>query len=245
MPNGSGLFSNSGPYKPHLVRNRSGGVPGEVGKLREDIATIMDPLAAITVDEFTNAPAASVNAIKLAIASAITAQVYHLANFGGALHGGPFTPPRPVSVTCSNHGATWVGSITVTGLDIDGRVMTEAIALTNNATTTGAKMFAVVTQVNVPAQADALGTFSIGIGALLGLTKTPKLRTAAAVLVQELMDGAAINPITGTISAAATNLPHGAYTAATPPNGAHDYAIYYEYLPSLSRQRFLARPWEF
>jgi len=233
MSNGSRLFSNMVPNKPHLGgQNRPDGLKGEVGKLRADVAATLAGLVANTVDEFTNPAAASVNSVKLAVASSTSAVKYRKASdFDGAL-GPTLSPPRPVSVTCSNSAPTWVGSITVKGLDVDGKALTETIALTNNATTTGLKCFAKVLEIDVPAQADLLGTFSIGHDAIIGLSKSPVTR--AGLLMQatvEVMDGALIAPVTGVLSTPAAHLPHGAYTPAAAPNGAHDYAIYYEYSP--------------
>jgi len=44
--------------------------------------------------------------------------------------------------------------------------------------------------------------------------------------IREVYDGSVVT--NGTFSTAATDPPHGTYTANTAPNGTHDYALFYE-----------------
>ena len=59
---------------------------------------------------------------------------------------------------------------TVTGIDADGDPMSEDFAIPNGggATVTGAKLFAKVTSIAIPAQSGPGGTFTAGFGALVG-----------------------------------------------------------------------------
>ena len=229
--NGSGLFSDKLPYKPHLSKNRPDGVAGEVGKLRADVTAALSVSAAITVDEFTNPIAATVDSVKLAVSSSESAQSYGVADFDGST-AGVFDPPRPVSVTCSDSAATWTGSVTVTGTDINGVTRTNTIALTNNATTTGTVCFAKVTNIAVPAQNDTDGELSFGNGVKIGFSKPIRSRAGAFAALSEITGGALLTLPTATFTGPSSNAPCGAYEPASAPNGTRDYALYYEYDPT-------------
>jgi hypothetical protein len=53
-----------------------------------------------------------------------------------------------------------------------------------------------------------------------------KSRAGLRAPIRQIAIGAVVT--TGTFSAPATNLPHGAYAPAAAPNGTNDYAITYE-----------------
>lgn len=224
MANGSGLFGNANPAIPHLVKG-PGGLKGEVFDLRGEIKEAFEPLAALTVDEFTNPVAASATAIKTAFATAITAQVFTGAALNGAVGATTMTPPRNITVTAAANAGGYLGNATITGT-FRGVAQTETIAITDSTTVAGVKMFDKVTSISIPIQPDALGSISVGTGVLLGLAKTPKARAGLATVIKEVVDAVVVT--TGTLSA--TN---SSYTPAAAPNGAHDYALYYEYVPSL------------
>lgn len=233
MSAGSGLLTKYTSYKPHLAKNRSDGIGGEVAKLRADLAAQLAPVAAIAVEEWTNAPAAGVALLKTNIATSVAAVVYQgAADLNGTVGGAVFVAPRTVSVTQVTAGNHYVGSVTFFGLDAMGKAISEAVALTvnpggANTTTSTTKFFAQVTRISVPAQLDAGAFLSFGVsGVAIGLARKIKTRAGAnPFLMFEYVDGAVV--ATGAVSA--TALPYGSYTPAAAPNGAHDYAIYYEF----------------
>lgn len=81
--------------------------------------------------------------------------------------------PRNLTVTIANGTAANVaaGNIVVTGTNVEGKVITESFAVTDNtpATITGNKAFKTVTQVDVPQQDGTGGTVSVDTGSKLGI----------------------------------------------------------------------------
>lgn len=226
MTIGSNLFANQYPAQARF--SKPGGVKGEIADLRRDVAATFLGLVAVGVDEFTNPAAADADGLRAAITSAITAIDYDAEDLTGAI-GAVFTYPRNVTVTCDDSATTWAGSVTFTGLDIDGNVITEAVALTNNATTAGAKAFKEITAVHIPAQENTSGTITLGMGALLGLSRTIKSRAGVQSVISEIAAGSRV--VNGTFAAAATGAPHGTYSPNSAPNGTNDYVVFYEYVP--------------
>jgi hypothetical protein len=228
---GSGILGTSRAYRPHVAKNRAGGVAGEVAKLRSDVTKALTVMASLVVEEYTNLAAASTNAFKLAIATATTAQTYTGTALDGATGRASLYPPRNVTVTTTGVDGNFTDNskVHITGFDIDDKPMTEDITITlagSPGTFAGTKTFKRITKIVVDAQAGTGGTIAVGFGTVIGLTKTGVARAGLLIPVREIVDGAVVT--TGTISTAATNAPHGAYAPATAPDGAHDYAIYYE-----------------
>ena len=209
------MFASKGPIAPHLSK-------GELQDLRDDVASVLAPMAAITVEEFTNPAAPSVNAIKLAFATAVTAQVFTGAALNGAVGHGVMSPARNVTVVAAANAGGYLGSATIKGT-FRGLPQTEAIVITAAATTAGVKPFDTVTEVDIPIQPDALGSISIGFGLLLGLAADPKSRAGLVSAVQEIAVGVVVT--TGVLSA--TNK---TYTPAAAPDGVKDFCVYYEYV---------------
>jgi hypothetical protein len=225
MSNGSNLFAKQHPAVPHLVTGKQG-VPGEVDDLRRDVSTVLGGLAALTVDEWADVPAADPVGV-LASTLTTTAAVTHAVDI-------TLDPPRNVTLTCDDSATTWSGSMTVTGTDVNGDAITETVAFTNNTLTAGLKAFAHISSLARPAQLDALGHYSVGFGTLIGLAKKIKSRAGALAVVMEIEVGVvkACDALVGTYVAPATGAPNGTYDPGTAPNGTNDYAVYYEYDPS-------------
>ena len=95
---GSGLFSDQRPVKPHLVEGKTG-VAGEVDNLRQDVATVLGGLVALTVEEFTDPALADVDAIRVAAATVAAARTLSGADLDGVVGGDEMVPPRNVTVT--------------------------------------------------------------------------------------------------------------------------------------------------
>lgn len=226
MAAGSGLFSTVMAKLEHLLRG--GGMGREIRDLREDLSREFAPVAALAVMEWVNPPAASAVGLKAATATSTDAVTFTAADL---LLSGVLAFARPLSFTTAGSAPEdSPESVTITGLDINGKLLTETVALSQTAgTDDGVKCFKSITKIEYPAAASADATISIGWGVGLGLPKAPKSRaTAVVIALHEIVDAAAVIPPTATLSLPAANAPYGMYTPATAPNGAHDYCIYYD-----------------
>lgn len=223
---GSGITSKLVEKKPHLVKGGNGGVAAAVSALRGDLVTALRPLGAITVEEWTNPVAADDNAIKTSIATAATEQTYTGSALNGIVGTAVMSPARNITVTTTDDAGTWDGVITVYGLDANGFVQTEEITLANNTVIAGVKAFKKVTKLVVDAQNNTDGAFIVGFGDLIGLTKKPKARAGLACILKEIYDG-------GVVTNGALDATNATYAPNTAPNGAHDYAVYYEFDPTV------------
>lgn len=228
MTAGSGQFSGQRAQKPHLVRG-TGGVAGEVADLRQDLQDDFVANAAIAVEEFTNPAAADVDAIKTSFASAATAQDFSGADLDGVVGTATMDPPRNVTITTSLHADIDAVPVTITGTDVDGNVLTEDITLTDGGGTTdaGASGFASVSRIQIPNQSGPGGAIEVGFGDIIGLHKPIKTMAGLTGLIREIEAGVVVT--TATMTTPAVGAPNGTYLAATVPDGANDYAIWYEY----------------
>lgn len=231
MANGSNLWTSQRAVKPHLVRG-TGGVAAEVGDLRDDLTRELAPLAALTVEEFTNVAAADPNGIKTSIASSDAIQTYTGAALNGVVGAGTMSPPRNITITTTTHADIDAVDVVITGLDINGDTQTDTITLTDggNATDVGTMAFASVSSIVVPAQSGTGGALEFGFGDVIGLGKQIVTRAGLATAIKEIAVGAVVT--NGVFVAAATSGPNGTYEPNTVPNGTNDYALYYEYDPT-------------
>lgn len=116
-------------------------------------------------------PAADVDAI-LATGGASTAGTQSLT--GGSLNGvigvTEIFPPRNITLTFNSHADWDATNATITGTDENGVETTDTLAIPNggNATVTGTVKFRFVTAIGIPAQSGTNGTFTAGVGSLLG-----------------------------------------------------------------------------
>jgi hypothetical protein len=214
--NGSGLFSKQVATLDHLVRQ--GGLGGEIADVRKDVAKVLKPLVAVTVEEYDYPSAAGVTTVLAATLSTLASSVTY--RVGG--NGLAFSPPRNVEVVVAGSGTPthMSHSVVVAGLDANGNKLSETITGTNGgaATYSGVKCFALVETVAPSADGGGIdATFSVLNGVVIGLSQTPKLRTGQTLgaIRRELMDGTA--PTAGALTAPATNPPNGAYTPNTAP----------------------------
>lgn len=118
----------------------------------------------------TIAPVADADAIIATGASSGSIQNISGASLDGVIGAGEIYPPRNITLTLSNH-ANWDSTnATVTGTDENGVTITEVLAIPDGgaATVTGATKFRTVTNLNIPAQSGTSGTFTLGVGSLLG-----------------------------------------------------------------------------
>ena len=218
MSNGSGLFSKQAGVLQHLLNN--GGLGGEIANVRKDVGSVLAPLVAIAIEEYTNPPAATAATIMAVTASSLTAQTYQMAGLNGSIGTGHINPPRNITVTTAGATATHApATVTIHGLDAQNNHLSETITGTSGGASTysGVKCFAYVTSVVTPAAAGVDATFSVDTGVVIGLSQTPKLRAGLALglIRKEVYDGAVVT--SGALTLPATNPPFGAYTPGVAP----------------------------
>lgn len=235
---GSGLFSKRKAVAPHLVVSTGpgGGIAGEVADLRQDVANELGKLASLTVDEFVNAPAASATAFKTSHNTSAGTKVFTVgAGLDGASAGVNLLYPRPPTVTVGGTSADAANvPITFEGVDMYGKPMTEVV-LANGAggTTVGSKCFKKYTKITEgPGVAGVTGaTLTFGFGAPLGLSLPIRTVQGLTGALREIAGGAAVT--NGVFVAAATASPNGSYSPNSAPDGARDYAVYYDFDPTV------------
>lgn len=227
---GSGFLNQHRAKKLHLIKGK-GGVAGEVWDLRQDLESELSDLVALTVEQWDNVATSDVDAIKASVASAASEQTYTGTDLDGVVGEGTMSPPRNIIITTSTHADIDAVDVVITGLDIDGNAITETITLTDGGgqTETGAKAFASVTSIVVPAQGGTGGALEFGFGTIIGLSKTLTTRAGAGAILAATEAGTYAAPAAGTIAVAGTGAPHGTYDPSAAPNGTNDYAVWYEY----------------
>lgn len=226
MSNGSGLFTNQRPQKAHLMQG-GGGIAGEVADLRDDVAKTLKPLAAITVDEFTNPGTSTSNNLKAAtatVASPVTLAKSDLLSGGLSILAA--APRNLIFTTAGGTAADAPATATITGKGPNGEAQTETVNLAQTAAAaTGVKLWTDITSIAYPAADGTGATIAIGVGKAMYLSKMPKARAGLAKAFLEIVAGAVVT--NGVFDA--TNQ---SYTPNTAQEGSNDYAVYYEYDPT-------------
>lgn len=236
---GSGLFSNQRPDRQHLVTGKRG-VAGEVDDLRGDVASVLLPLVAVTVEEFVDPAAADVDGIKTAAATIAAATTYAAADLNGAVGNAEMVPPRNVTVTTAGGTAADApATAVITGRVRDSKgnliAQTDTITVSQTAgTAAGDVAFSIVDSIALPAADGTGATLAFGFGAVLGLSKPLISRAGAEAVLMEIEEGSvlAADAVTGTFVDAETAAPNGTYAPSTVPDASNDYAVYYEYSPT-------------
>lgn len=179
---GSGFFANRSI--PHLTQSH-GAVTGD------DVAVVMQPMAALTIEEWSNLAAADDDALKTSIASSASDVVYATTDLNGAVGTTKMIPPRNVTITSTSHADIDAVAVVVRGKDVNGNVLTETITLTNGGgvTDAGVKCFSSVTSITVPAQSGAGGALQFGFGTKVGFSKKIKARAGLSALTREIVGG--------------------------------------------------------
>lgn len=118
-----------------------------------------DPTAA------TTAPAPA--AIKVAIGSATSQQVYSGAALDGSVGAGAISPAQIPTVTVTGSGGS--GIVLFAGLGGDGQPRTSRVSLGGVGTFIGDWGLSVVQSITVPPQADTLATLAFGLNGFVGL----------------------------------------------------------------------------
>jgi hypothetical protein len=183
-------------------------------------------------ESWTNPATADVDAIAVTVGSTAGIQTLTGVALDGVVGDDTMTPPRNLTITFSNHADWDATTIVIAGTDVNGDVISEDFAVPNggNQTVTGAKAFATVTSVTIPAQTGAGGTATIGFGAKIGLARKLYTRSGLTMQVSENEAGSKVH--TGTFVAPATGAPNGTYAPSNAPNATRDYAVVYEVDPA-------------
>lgn len=215
---GSGLFSGQKAVIPHSM-------PREVEDLRNDVKAVFAPMAAISVEEWTNPAADDAAGLKAATAASLAVQVYTASQLIAGGIAALLAFARNVTfTTAGNTPADAPATATVVGTDVNGAAQTEVVNVAQTATiAVGVKAFKTITSITYSAGQGTDCTVAIGFGSTFGLPKTPKARAGLTKAVMEIAIGAVV--VTGTINA--TNK---TYTPAAVANGTNDYAVFYEYV---------------
>lgn len=184
MALGSNLFTNEVASRPHTV-------PREVEDLRSDVERTLKPLSAIAVEEWSNIATADDDALKTSVASAVTEQTYTGTTLDGVIGVGALSPPRNVTITSTSHADIDAVGVVITGIDVNGKALTETITLTNGGgvVNSGNKAFAKVSKIVVPAQSGTGGALKFGFGDKIGLSRTIKSRAGLLALRREILGG--------------------------------------------------------
>ena len=216
---GSGLFTNQAAAVPHLSK-------GEVADLRGDIARVLGPLAALTVEEFTNPGISAANNLKVATAtvtSVVTLAATDLLAPGLAILAAG--PRNLLFTTAGGTPADAPATATITGKGPTGEDQTEEVTLAQTATVaTGVKLWSEITSIAYPVGQGTAATIAIGVGKAMYLPKKPKVRAGLAAIVKEVVAGAVVT--NGVLDA--TNQ---SYTPNTAQDATNDYALFYEFDP--------------
>ncbi len=182
--------------------------------------------------ELVDAPAASAVAI-LAATATVAAPVTLTQAAGDLLTGGLAelaARPGGRQITFTTGGATPAdapANAVVTGLDSNGDVATETVALSQTAAAaTSLTCWKDITSVAYPAADGTAATVSIGYNDTFGLPSPAKLRGGGVAAIYELEDGAV--PTAGTLTDTTNAAPNGGYSPDSTPNGALDFHLAYE-----------------
>lgn len=116
-----------------------------------------------SIAHYEESPLASTTT-KIHAAITLTTEVQHIST-------GITNPdvPRVISITGVKAGGALTGDVVIHGTDASGAIITDTIALNDNATVNGVKAFKTVTLIDVPVYVTSGDTVSIGTTDLLGL----------------------------------------------------------------------------
>lgn len=136
--------------------------------------------------------------------------------------------PRNITVTGGGTAADIkTGNVVVTGTNVEGKVITENFAFTDNtaATVTGNKAFKTVTSILIPIQDGTGATYSVGYGVKLGIglrniaSMPAKVFTKTAAGVEAIEDASAT-------AFSTTAVESNTVTTTTAPDGTIEFRVY-------------------
>jgi hypothetical protein len=206
---GSGLFSNEHAVSPAIVPGKSG-MAGEIADLRRDLARTLGGLAAITVEEFTNALASASNnmmAATASVASVVTllpAAVGATGKLTQATIDNLAAAPRQLSfATAGSTPAHQPDTCTVYGKDERGKPQVEVVTLKQTADSVlTANFWSDIEKVVLAAGQGTGATLAIGLGLKIGLSQKVVSRAGRVAVIQEVSGGSVVT--TGTVALSST-----------------------------------------
>lgn len=184
--------------------------------------------AALAVYEMTNPVASDTAGLRVATASAATAQTVLAAALLAPGIAALAAFPRNVNFTVAGgtpaHAPT---SALITGTDIDGNALTETVVITASAGTyAGAKAFKTITSIVLSGGTGVGATVAIGFAKVFGLPAKIKDRAGRRAVIQEVSAGTVVT--NGTFATPTTSPPYGSWSPNTNPDGSVDYSATYE-----------------
>lgn len=242
MRNGSGLFQGQRSRRPHLVRG-PGGLASEISDLRGDIVSSMNQLVALTVDEYTAPLPGDIPGLKTAFAT-VTAPVILLppdfdAGIDVTVLATETGAPRRIIITTGGSTPSDApANAIVKGRDARGGALEETLVLSQ---TTGNvvsdNFYASLGSVELEAGDGTSATLAFGYTGRMGLRRPLKVKVteAASPVLMGIEAGVvvAVAAIAATFTEILFDPPFGSYLPITVPDGSNDYAVYYEYDPTI------------
>jgi hypothetical protein len=151
-------------------------------------------------------------------AAASTASI--LASTAGATTARPvYEPVMPRTVTVTASAGT--GTVVVTGVNTEGKLITENFVITNTSTVSGVKAFARIDTIQIPSGV----TCTAGLGAAFGIGFRNASTALAKVLVIQANGTAALeNAASSTFDA--NNVENNIFTPTTTPNSVLQFRVY-------------------
>jgi len=131
----------------------------------------------------------SIAGLKAAAATAAVEQVFTDTDLLAPGKAELLANPRNVTISGNGNADINASIIDVQGTDINDKLISEAISISNNlgGETVGTAAFKTVTKITIPAQGGASGTLSFGIGFVFGVRE--KLEVDSVVINTEFPDG--------------------------------------------------------
>lgn len=158
---------------------------------------------------------ADVDAIVATLASSLSLQTLTGATLDGAIGDDVMTAPRFITLVLSSHADWDLSTAVLTGVDGNGVVITENLAIPNggNVTVTSTKRYLRVTSLVIPAQSGTGGTATVGTRAIVTADGTSGTKVVCTSVAGELHS---FELVTGNFA--------GLTTATTNPGIATDLA---------------------
>lgn len=158
-----------------------------------------------------------------------------MAAAGGTISTGITNPDVPRVITITPGGTTGdvrAGVVEIHGTNVEGKSISEELALTTNqsSTTTGTKAFKTVDSIDYPPMDGASATLSVGYSNALGVNHAlPSNETTVKVFSATTVGGALTLQSAPTLSLNESNVEKNTVTPATTPDGTTFLTICYTY----------------
>jgi hypothetical protein len=215
MSEGSGLFTKVRPVDAYSVKPRLGGISGETKDLRKDVTNAFAPMSALCVEEYVNPLAPAVgNLMAASVTPAADVTLTLLPVAGGGTNALTLVTVQnltqaPRQLVFTTGGATETdapASATVYGLDERGVQFTEVVPLQQvAAAATTSNFFSSITKIVYAVGEGANATIAIGLGSIIGISRSLIMRAGRYAIIQEVAAGVAVT--NGVFKLASESLP--------------------------------------